>query len=549
MKKYFFPFIISFLIVSVIFFLFTVFAGPAKIFPVVLAIVSGNPSVTLKINGMENDVVIPMDSSITLSWQSTNAAFCYAYGNWSGDVSQSGSKVFSSVDADKKYYIVCGNHSIRNLAIDSISVSTNLSSPTPSSSPSPLPDLEVLSGHLYNSSGVEVSSLLVGQTGKVVFKLINRYADTNSYFNWKLYLNDVQIVYAGRGRMVANEAFTLEYPWTAVAGTQTFGVDVNSDRHFQESNWANNILAKSFQISSPSPSPTPTPTLLTNIHLSPSSGQAPLTNVSLRADVSGNAIGPVNYKFYCTEKLQPDFIVSAVENESYEATNLCQYETPARYTVKVVAERQGVSAESKTEIIVREPVGTCSSLNYPSDRWQRVWSDGSGSCLGDGPDEMSELFSNSWQYGEVAWGKSDNITFSSSKTIIFSVKSKWRIELNFDDRARLWIDGNLIIDEWGNQGYKYSYKDVDLTVGSHQFRIDYQELDGAALISFKYDPLMHTMDPSYPRGDLNKDGEVDDKDIDVFLADPSNLNADLISDGVVNGFDYWELVRLINESN
>jgi hypothetical protein len=55
-----------------------------------------------------------------------------------------------------------------------------------------------------------------------------------------------------------------------------------------------------------------------------------------------------------------------------------------------------------------------------------------------------------------------------------------------DDGVRVWLDNNLIIDEWhGASGQTYSV--TRSLSGAHQLRVDYLELVGAATIRFWYE--------------------------------------------------------------
>lgn len=133
----------------------------------------------------------------------------------------------------------------------------------------------------------------------------------------------------------------------------------------------------------------------------------------------------------------------------------------------------------------------CSSLNYPTDKWQRVWYDyPGGNCLGDGPDETTEQFDNDWGSGTIAHGRSDNIQFTSSRKINFASAGNYRFTVGSDDGIRLWIDGELKIDQWVDRGYTTNSVDVSLTAGNHDFRIDYYENGESARVSFSYSFLV-----------------------------------------------------------
>jgi hypothetical protein len=57
----------------------------------------------------------------------------------------------------------------------------------------------------------------------------------------------------------------------------------------------------------------------------------------------------------------------------------------------------------------------------------------------------------------------------------------YRFYTRVDDGTRLWVDDNLVIDEWHDSGpTTYSY-DIYLTEDWHSVRMEYYERSGGAL--------------------------------------------------------------------
>jgi hypothetical protein len=52
-----------------------------------------------------------------------------------------------------------------------------------------------------------------------------------------------------------------------------------------------------------------------------------------------------------------------------------------------------------------------------------------------------------------------------------------------DDGVRVWVDGNLIIDNWSAHGYEEDYSTINLTSGLHTVKMEYYELGGNAMAS------------------------------------------------------------------
>ena len=127
----------------------------------------------------------------------------------------------------------------------------------------------------------------------------------------------------------------------------------------------------------------------------------------------------------------------------------------------------------------------CSALNYPTDKWQRVWYTYDGACLGDGPNETAEEFDNNWGTGVINYSRSDQIQFSSSRSIYFATAGSYRFTLIHDDGVKFYIDNSLEID---NPDSTTDKTDVYLNSGYHDFQIDWWEYTGSARISFSYEP-------------------------------------------------------------
>ncbi|MDD4990038.1 MAG: hypothetical protein PHW31_01885 [Candidatus Pacebacteria bacterium] len=86
----------------------------------------------------------------------------------------------------------------------------------------------------------------------------------------------------------------------------------------------------------------------------PYSGLAPLSNVSLKADVSGGQAGDVHYWFDCVNDGSWDKEVTIYQgtNSSYTTEGLCNYPSNGVYTAKVMVARLGLSAQNTTIITV-----------------------------------------------------------------------------------------------------------------------------------------------------------------------------------------------------
>ena len=103
-----------------------------------------------------------------------------------------------------------------------------------------------------------------------------------------------------------------------------------------------------------------------------------------------------------------------------------------------------------------------------------------------------------WGTGAPAAGiPSDNFSVRWTRDMSFDGGVyRWRVAV--DDGVRLWIDGNIVLDEWRLASATYT-KDVALASGRHNLRIEYFENTGGALITLSWDRLPDGF-PNY-RGD------------------------------------------------
>jgi uncharacterized repeat protein (TIGR01451 family) len=79
--------------------------GEDKIFTTPCPTVSyPSPTVDLKANGHDGSITVPYNSSVTLSWTSSNANYCVASGAWSGTKGTSGSESTGNLTSGPKTY-------------------------------------------------------------------------------------------------------------------------------------------------------------------------------------------------------------------------------------------------------------------------------------------------------------------------------------------------------------------------------------------------------------------------------------------------------------
>ncbi len=78
----------------------------------------------------------------------------------------------------------------------------------------------------------------------------------------------------------------------------------------------------------------------------------------------------------------------------------------------------------------------------------------------------------------------DNFSARYERTLGFS-PGNYRLFFRMDDGVRLWIDGQIVLDEWREGAARDAYVERSLS-GDHAFRIDYVELYERASVYFAY---------------------------------------------------------------
>ncbi len=135
------------------------------------------------------------------------------------------------------------------------------------------------------------------------------------------------------------------------------------------------------------------------------------------------------------------------------------------------------------EIFEKIPEDYWYGLAYPSTDLT-----GSPQKIREEPKDIS--FNFNWGWGSPA-DKIPNDYFSTSFQRNINVdEGIYNLEVWANDGVRVYVDGELYIDEWeNNQGLKYFNNPVHLTGGSHSILIMYKEVVGVAELRFDMTPV------------------------------------------------------------
>ncbi len=101
-----------------------------------------------------------------------------------------------------------------------------------------------------------------------------------------------------------------------------------------------------------------------------------------------------------------------------------------------------------------------------------------------------------WGNGSPAAGiPADNFSVRWTRTLPF-LPDTYRFFVRADDGVRLWVDGNLIIDQWHDAASATYWADLALTGGSHNLRLEYYERTGGALVELWWELAPDTPTPT-----------------------------------------------------
>ncbi len=166
--------------------------------------------------------------------------------------------------------------------------------------------------------------------------------------------------------------------------------------------------------------------------------------------------------------------------------------------------------------------------------------------------------SHNWGYGSPDSSRvfADNFSARWTRNIAFTA-GIYRFGVQADDGFRLYVDGTLVLDQYGYEGEVSKAVEVSVPAGTRQVRLDYVEKTGVAMVKFNYlkvgaepgaisQPPAQSQDWSadyFNNGDLSgspvKVGRTKDINFNWGLGSPaSNVQKDLFSARFVQSRDF-----------
>ncbi len=136
-------------------------------------------------------------------------------------------------------------------------------------------------------------------------------------------------------------------------------------------------------------------------------------------------------------------------------------------------------------VIFSSKIATCPTITaWKGEYWNNR--DLSGTpvlCRNDGAVDFD------WGGGGPGSGvNNDNFSARWTRTVNFSA-GRYRFRLSGDDGLRLWVNNNLIINQWKDQGRTEYTADIDLAAGNHNLKVEYYENGGGANVTLRWETL------------------------------------------------------------
>jgi RNase P/RNase MRP subunit p29 len=98
-----------------------------------------------------------------------------------------------------------------------------------------------------------------------------------------------------------------------------------------------------------------------------------------------------------------------------------------------------------------------------------------------------------WGYGSPTKGiNADSFSVRWTRRLDFEAKT-YRFNVRADDGVRLWVDGQLLIDQWHDGSTRTYSAERTMTQGKHDVRVEMYERSGLAIVAFWREPV-----ESYP---------------------------------------------------
>jgi hypothetical protein len=104
-----------------------------------------------------------------------------------------------------------------------------------------------------------------------------------------------------------------------------------------------------------------------------------------------------------------------------------------------------------------------------------------------GTSQFCSTFDYNWGSGTLFLGYDDYIGFEATMQVKMQRNGPVTFIVGSDDGVRLYVDGVLQIDDWGQHSYRTTSKIINLIQGTHSLTLRYYEVTAGARVSFECD--------------------------------------------------------------
>ncbi len=378
------------------------------VFEAQLTETSSAPTVDLKADNSDGPITIGYGEDTQLSWTSTDADSCTASGDWSGDKGTSGSEWKNNLTEDKTYNITCtgeggsASDSVKIYVEEQSTLNVDLQA-TPDSGEAPLKDVDLEANVSGTASGKITYRFDCTDDGTWDYIYSDTEENPKTVYNACDYTSEgtytakvrveregltatdvdtVNVSYvpapnvdikvnSSNGPVTVDYGSDVKLTWTSDNSSScTASGDWSGDKGTSGSEWKNNLTEdKTYNITCTGEGGSASDsvkiyveeqsTLNVDLQATPDSGEAPLKDVDLEANVSGTASGKITYRFDCTDNGTWDHIINSY-SETKNIENACDYNDEGTYKARVRVEREGLTATDTDTIEVYEEDKTLS---------------------------------------------------------------------------------------------------------------------------------------------------------------------------------------------
>jgi hypothetical protein len=155
--------------------------------------------------------------------------------------------------------------------------------------------------------------------------------------------------------------------------------------------------------------------------------------------------------------------------------------------------QSGTSSSSDT--------GGCTTASVPSDSWRGEYFNNTG--LSGTPamvrDDGNAFLNFNWSSGSPSSACGIGADYFSARwtRTVSLAAGRWRFTVSADDGVRLYVNNQLVINQWRDQAETAYSVDLDLASGNHILRMEYYEKTGLAVAKLSWSQISSSSTASW----------------------------------------------------